>query len=230
MSSRVLIVGVGGLGSPLALALCQANWVTTLTLLDGDRVELSNLHRQILLREEDLGQAKVDSAWQSLRMLHRPALEITVRAEALRAETAAALIGAHDLVLEGSDCLETKFLVSDTAVALGKPAIIGGIVGFVGQIMTIWPGLACYRCLFEAPPPPDQVVSCQQAGVLGPACGIIAGKMAWEAAALIEQRRQPQAGSITRVDLRTWQSRRLSLKRREDCTACQQAIATSRNP
>jgi len=226
--ARLLLVGAGGLGSPLALALACEPRIAQITLIDPDTVELSNLHRQILLSTAALGRPKVDAAAETL---HRrcprlqgapPTLRIATRAERLTAKNGAALLRQHDLVIEGSDDLHTKFLVNDTACALGMPALIGGVVRFSGQLQTVWPGSACYRCLFEEPPPPDSVVSCQQAGVLGPACGLVAGLMAQEALAILEG--QPRsAGAVLTLDLLTFAQRRIRLAPRADCSACRSA-------
>ncbi len=223
--ARLLLIGAGGLGSPLSLALAADPAVAAITLIDPDAVELSNLHRQILLSTTAIGEPKVMAAATLLqRRCSRlqqalPSLRITARAERLTADNSTALLRQHDLVIDGSDDLDTKFLVNDTACALAMPALIGGIVRFAGQLQTIWPGAACYRCLFEEPPPPGSAVSCQQAGVLGPACGLVAGLMAHEAVAIL-QRRPRYAGAVLTLDLLRWQQRRIPLTRRPGCAAC----------
>ncbi len=223
--ARLLLVGVGGLGSPLALALAAAPQVTQLTLLDPDVVEISNLHRQILLSGASLGQPKVTAAAAMLRRRSPragstvPALQLQTHAARLSPDNSRALLAEHDLVIDGSDDLATKFLVSDTARALGRPALIGGIVRFSGQLQTIWPGAACYRCLFEAPPPEGSALSCQQAGVLGPACGLVAGLMADEALAILHGRPR-YAGAVLTLDLLRGQRRLIRLTPRPDCPAC----------
>lgn len=231
--ARLLIVGAGGLGSPLALALAAEPCVAQITLLDADVVELSNLHRQILLTTAQLGKPKVDAALATLsRRCSRlttadPSLCIVPRAERLTPKNSQSLFADHDLVIDGSDDLDTKFLVNDTACAAGKPALIGGIVRFSGQLQTVWPGSACYRCLFEEPPPPGSALSCQQAGVLGPACGVVAGLMAHEALAIL--RGQPRlAAAVLTLDLLRWQQRRICLSQRPDCSACAAAPAAVR--
>lgn len=223
--SRILLVGVGGLGSPLALVLAAAPQVTRLTLLDPDVVEISNLHRQILLSGSALGQPKVVAAAAMLqrrcgRTESSPAaLDLQTLPTRLNTENSHALFREHDLVIDGSDDLATKFLVNDTARALGQPALIGGIVRFSGQLQTIWPGAACYRCLFEEPPPEGSALSCQQAGVLGPACGLVAGLMAEEALAILAG--QPRyAGAVLTLDLLAGRHRRIRLSPRPDCPAC----------
>lgn len=230
---RVLVVGVGGLGSPVALSLADSNAVSRLTLVDPDRVELSNLHRQLLLRDGDLGAPKVVAAADALRA-RRPrarakkggdSLEIVSLPRRLGLDNAARLFREHDLVIEGSDDLPTKFLVNDHACALRVPAIIGGVVRFSGQVMTVWPGAACYRCLFEDPPEAELAASCSQAGVLGPACGVVAGLMSIEAQRILAgefgARGRPElAGCVMTLELSRWQLRRVGVGRRVDCPAC----------
>jgi adenylyltransferase/sulfurtransferase len=227
--ARILIVGVGGLGSPLALALAEASQVGALTLLDPDVVEISNLHRQILLSGAALGQPKVEAAAAMLKRRcqrgesGQPTLALHPLATRLSPDNSRALFSDHDLVIDGSDDLATKFLVNDTARALGRPALIGGIVRFSGQLQTIWPGAACYRCLFEEPPPPDRVLSCQSAGVLGPSCGLVAGLMATEALAILAGRPR-YAGAVLTLDLLAGQRRRIRLSPRPDCPACRGSL------
>jgi adenylyltransferase/sulfurtransferase len=234
--ARVLLVGVGGLGSPVALALAESGLLSVLTLIDPDRVELSNLHRQILLRECDLGSDKVLAATATLRARlgtggRTERLAIAPRALRLDAENAEALLRGHDLVIEGSDDLRTKFVVNDSACRLGIPALIGGVVRFSGQIVTVWPGAACYRCLFEEPPAEGLAQSCQQAGVLGPACGVVAGLMAAEAVRILGAGKSATppsyAGAALTLDLLHWQARTVPIGRRRDCSACQQPMRTT---
>ncbi|MFO0573691.1 MAG: HesA/MoeB/ThiF family protein [Polyangia bacterium] len=241
---RVLLVGAGGLGSPVALALVRAREAALgrITLLDGDRVELSNLHRQLLHGERDLLRRKVDSGAERLRALgpgpSAPDVRPDIRplAERLEPGNAAALLAEHDLVIEGSDQLETKFLVNDAALAAGVPAIIGGVVKWRGQVLTVMPrpraaerpATACYRCLFEEPPPPGQVASCQQAGVLGPACGVVGGVMAAEALRLMRGEPPLHAGALVVLELLSWQARRVALRPRPGCPACDGASCAAR--
>jgi adenylyltransferase/sulfurtransferase len=222
----VCLIGAGGLGSPAALALCASGACASLTIIDPDEVEISNLHRQLLLREADLGRAKVDAAADTLRR-RAPEVRVTAVRARLGAENAAELLAGHRVVLEGSDSLATKFLVSDTAVRLGIPVVVGGVVGFDGQVLTVLPGrTACYRCLFEEPPGPqalEEVATCQQAGVLGPACGVIGALQAGEALRLLRGEEPAFAGALLVADLRRDQHRRVPLRRRPGCPACADA-------
>ncbi len=177
--SSFLIIGAGGLGTPLAIALAGLG-ATRLVLVDDDVVDLSNLQRQILYRTEDVGQFKVDAAKAALARRF-PA----VRVEAVRTRfdegSARALVHDADVVCDGSDNLATKFLTNDVCLAAGRPFVIGGAIRHVGQVFAVRPGQsACYRCLFEAPPENDELETCADAGVLGATCGLVA---AWQARA-----------------------------------------------
>jgi len=177
---RVLIIGAGGLGSPAAFYLAAAG-VGTLGLVDSDRVDLSNLQRQILHSTADLGREKVASAKDKLARLN-PEVEILAFPVRLDEKNAADLIAGYDFVVDGSDNFATKFLVNDAAVALGKAFSHAGIVRLQGQTMTVIPGKgACYRCLFKDPPAPGEILNCQQAGILGAIAGTIGSIQATEA-------------------------------------------------
>jgi adenylyltransferase/sulfurtransferase len=178
--SRVLVVGAGGLGSPAAFYLAAAG-VGTLGLVDSDHVELSNLQRQILHTTDDIGRQKVESARARLAPLN-PGVSLKLHPVRLEADNAAAILHEYDFVLDGSDNFDTKFLVNDTAVELEIPFSHAGIVRLQGQTMTVIPHkTACYRCFFKQPPPAEELLSCQQAGVLGVVAGTIGTIQATEA-------------------------------------------------
>ncbi len=178
--AAVLIVGAGGLGSPAAFYLAAAG-VGKLGLVDSDHVELSNLQRQILHSTSDIGRPKVESAKETLGRLN-PDVEVSVRAARLESDNAAEILAGYDFVLDGSDNFATKFLVNDTAIKLGIPFSHAGIVRLQGQTMTVMPRKsACYRCVFKEAPPPEEILSCQQAGILGSVAGTIGSIQATEA-------------------------------------------------
>jgi len=178
--ASVLIVGAGGLGSPAALYLVAAG-VGKLGIIDREAVALSNLHRQILYGIEDVGRLKSDAAKQRLSRLN-PDVEVTEIHGSLQAETVLDFVRGYDLVLDGSDNAVTRYLVNDACVLSGIPLVYGGVVGFRGQVMVIRPRQsACFRCVFPEPPAAGEIPSCQEAGVLGAAAGLIGSLMAHEA-------------------------------------------------
>jgi len=216
--ARALIVGVGGLGSPAAMALADAG-VGTLGLVDPDTVELSNLHRQPLYVDSDLGRPKVDAAATRLRAEH-PALH--VETWRLRFDLdAARLLDGFDVVLDGTDSVAAKFAVSDAAVARRIPLVHAGAIGTSAQLLTIVPGeTACYRCLFEEPPPPDEVASCQEAGVLGPAVVLAGSLQAADAVRVLSGVAPLFADRLLAFDTHAGSWRRVVVAPRPGCPAC----------
>lgn len=168
---KVLIVGLGGLGSPVALYLAAAG-VGTIGLVDGDVVDLSNLQRQVIHSTPDVGRLKVESAREKLLRLN-PGVQVQIHADFLSAENALELIRPYDFIVDGTDNFPVKFLINDACVMAGKPFSHGGILRFEGQTFTHLPGTACYRCLFGAPPPAGEVPTCSQAGILGAIAGML---------------------------------------------------------
>lgn len=178
--ARVLIIGAGGLGSPAAFYLAAAG-VGTLGLVDADRVELSNLQRQILHTTLDLNLPKVESAKDKISKLN-PDVEVVVYPVRLAEDNAATLFSGYDFIVDGSDNFSTKFLVNDIAVRMGIAFSHAGIIRLQGQTMTVVPWkTACYRCLFKEPPSPEEILSCQQAGILGAVAGTVGSIQATEA-------------------------------------------------
>lgn len=182
-AARVLVIGVGGLGSPIALYLAAAG-VGVLGLVDDDRVSLSNLQRQILFRTADIGRLKTDAAVESIQELN-PGVHIEPHALRLTAENAQALVAQYDLVVDGSDNFETRFAVHDAAHAAQKTLISAAVTEFDGQLATYKAHAGhqypCYRCFNPAPPPPGTVASCSETGVLGAAAGVVGTLAALEA-------------------------------------------------
>lgn len=217
-SARVLVIGVGGLGCPAALVLARAG-VGTLGLIDPDRVEPSNLPRQLLFDDADVGRHKVDAAAERLG---REAASVRVEPIAHRFGTAdRAMLGGWDVVLDGTDSVATKFVVNDAAVATGVPLVHAGAIGWRGQLLTVLPGGSCYRCLFEEPPPPEDAPGCHEAGVLGPAVALAGALQAADALRVLGGAAPVFAGRLLAFDLATGRGRSVPVARRPGCTACE---------
>ena len=177
---RVLVIGAGGLGSPAAFYLAAAG-VGTLGIIDPDKVELSNLQRQILHATADIGRSKVASARAKLNDLN-PDVEIKTFAARFDEDNAAEIAAGYNFIVDGSDNFDTKFLVNDIAIRLDIAFSHAGIVRLQGQTMTVLPRKsACYRCLFQTPPPPEEILNCQQSGILGAVAGTLGTIQATEA-------------------------------------------------
>jgi adenylyltransferase/sulfurtransferase len=210
----VVVIGAGGLGCPVLLGLGA---FAELTIVDDDVVDASNLQRQILHRTAGVGRPKSESARDEL-LRRWPGMQIRAIVARLDATNAEALIGGHDLVIDGTDSFDAKFLLNDSCLALGVPLIHGAAVGWIGQLMTVRAGYACYRCIFEQPPSLDSAASCQQAGILGAVAGVIGGRMAKEALACLAGRPE-LPGVMLRFDARKGSWRRIAPRPRPDCPA-----------
>lgn len=198
-NDRVLIVGVGGLGAPAASALVRLG-IRSLTLLDPDPVELSNLPRQVLYAIDDIGTAKVIAAARRLREMNSAVRIETRRLELTRAN-ADELIRGHSFVIDATDNPTAKFLINDRCVELRVPFVYGGVLGMTGQAMTVVPGhTACLRCLFEGPPDADEIASCRDAGIIGPVAGAIGEAQAAEAMRWIRGEMPALAGAMLSFD------------------------------
>ena len=184
LAARVLVVGTGGLGSPILYYLAAAG-VGTLGVADNDDVDISNLQRQILHTTDDIGRPKVESAAEKIRRLN-PDVGVELYAGGITAANALDVISRYDVVADASDNFATKFLLNDASFFAGKPLSIAGIFKFDGQTLTVLPGRGpCYRCLFRSPPPPEMVPTCLQAGVIGTAPGVIGAIQANEVIKII---------------------------------------------
>jgi molybdopterin/thiamine biosynthesis adenylyltransferase len=180
-AASVLVVGAGGLGSPLALYLAAAG-IGRLGLVDDDSVSLSNLQRQILFRSGDVGRAKVEAGKDALSALN-PGVIVDIHPVRLTADNVMALIGAYDIIADGSDNFATRFLLNDACFFAKKALVSAAVTEFEGQLATYKghePGLPCYRCLFAEPPPPGTLPSCSETGVLGAAAGVMGSLQALE--------------------------------------------------
>ncbi len=217
--SRILIAGVGGLGAPAALRLAAAG-VGTLVLVDFDVVELSNLHRQILYRTPDIGRLKVGAAAERLAAWY-PGVAVQGVAACLAADNVAALFRDVDFIIDGTDRIESKYLVNDAAVLSGVPFSYGGIVGFQGQTLTVLPGrTACLRCLFPSLPPPDDVPTCQEAGVIGALAGSIGVLQAADALKSVLGIGGVLGNRLLTYDATAARWRAVALARNRDCPLC----------
>lgn len=230
LAARVAIVGLGGLGAPAAL-YAAAGGIGHLTLIDRDRVELSNLQRQIIHSNADLGRPKAESAADRIRALN-PECEARPVNVSIESGNAAALLRGHDVVLEGADNFPTKFLVNDVCVAGRIPFVHAGILRFQGQILTVRPGSsACVRCLFRDPPPSEAGTTCHDAGVLGAVAGILGTLQAMEAFKLILGVGEPLTDRLLTVDALTGTMRPVRLRRDPACPVCGgERPATSPSP
>jgi molybdopterin-synthase adenylyltransferase len=217
--AKVFIVGAGGLGSPVAMYLAAAG-VGTLGIIDGDAVDLSNLHRQIIHHTPDLNKPKVYSAKEKIEALN-PDVKVIVYLERLMAKNALDILRDYDLIIDGTDNFPAKFLINDAAILTGKPLVHGGILRFDGQVMTILPRqTTCYRCIFKNPPPPGLIPSCQEAGVLGALAGVVGTIQATEALKLILGVGNLLTDRLLTYDALTTRFREVKLRRNPRCPIC----------
>jgi len=221
-SSSVLVVGAGGLGSPALLYLAAAG-VGRIGILDGDRVDLSNLNRQVIHGEDSIGKKKVESAGATLRAV-RSDLTVEEHGEALTAKNAVAMFRRYDVVIDGSDNFPTKYLCSDAAVLSGVPLVHAGVLRFGGQITTVVPGRGpCLRCLIPEIPPRKDAPTCSEAGILGAAAGVFGSLQAVEAVKLITGAGDTLAGRLLSLDTLTGAASVLPFSRSPECPACGEA-------
>ena len=214
-----MVVGVGGLGTAAAIELV-VNGADRIGLVDGDRVELSNLHRQLLHGAADIGRPKAEVAAQKLATV-RGSLRIDVHAERLNAANAEEILRGYDFVIDATDNIPTKFLLNDACVSGAKPLVHAGVVGLRGQLMTILPReSACLRCLFPEPPAEDEIASCQQAGILGPLAGMIGALEGREAVKYLTGVGNLAADRLITIDARTLRMRDVPLRRSPHCPIC----------
>jgi sulfur-carrier protein adenylyltransferase/sulfurtransferase len=216
--ARVLVAGAGGLGSPAALYLAAAG-VGTVGVIDGDSVELSNLQRQVLFASADVGRPKALIARERLLALN-PEIAVIAHAVTLTAQNIREVLQGYDLVLDGTDRVNTRYLINDACVLLRKPLVSAAIHRFEGQAMTYAPGRGpCYRCLF-AEPQPGAVASCAEAGVLGVLPGVLGAIQATEAIKLVTGIGEPLIGRLLIYDALELRFTELPVARRVDCAVC----------
>ena len=218
-AARVLVVGAGGLGSP-SLTYLAAAGVGTLGIVDDDIVEASNLHRQPLHGESDLGAAKVDSAAARLAEIN-PLVTVRTHRERFSAASAQELVRDYDLVVDGADNFATRYLVTDACALAGIPHVWASLNTFAGQLSVWWAGRGpCYRCVFPQAPPPGSVASCAEAGVLGVLPGVLGALQAAEAIKLLTGVGEPAVGRLLLHDALTGSWDEVPVRARTDCALC----------
>jgi adenylyltransferase/sulfurtransferase len=218
-AARVLCVGTGGLGSPLALYLTAAG-IGTLGLVDFDVVDASNLQRQIIHSTKDIGRKKIDSAEEKLSALN-PAINIVKHETMLTSANALEILKDYDIVADGTDNFPTRYLVNDACVLLGKPNVYGSIFRFEGQASVFATEAGpCYRCLYPEPPPPGLVPSCAEGGVLGILPGLVGVIQATEVIKLILGKGDSLVGRLLLVDALNMRFRELKLRKNPECPVC----------
>lgn len=218
LDSRVLIVGVGGLGSPAAMYLAAAG-VGHIGIVDGDFVSSTNLQRQILYTTADVGRLKAEVAEERIKAMN-PDVSVARHETFLTEDNAASLIADYDFVVEGTDNFSSKYLVNDACVMLGKEFSIAGINRYGGQVMTHRQGTACYRCLFPEPPAEADVETCSMVGVLGSLAGMVGTVQATEAIKCLTGIGEPLVNALLTVDALSMQWRRFSFGRDSQCRLC----------
>lgn len=217
--AKVLVIGAGGLGSPVALYLAAAG-VGTIGIADADVVDISNLQRQVIHFTSDIGKPKVESAAEKMRAIN-PDVTVQTYHEFLLASNIRPILRDYDFVIDGTDNFAAKFLINDACVLEKKPFSHGGILRFNGQTMTVVPGVsACYRCVFQAPPPPGAVPSCSQAGILGSVAGMLGTIQATEALKFLLGAGELLTNTLLSFDAKTLEFRKIRFKPNAQCAVC----------
>ncbi len=218
-TASVLIVGAGGLGSPLAMYLAAAG-IGRIGIVDYDTVDYTNLQRQLLYGTADVGRRKLDVAKERIQAMN-PHVQVDLYNEPLTSANALRLFEPYDLIIDGTDNFPTRYLVNDACVMLGKPNVYGSIFRFEGQITVFWAEEGpCYRCLYPEPPPPGLVPSCAEGGVLGVLPGIVGTMQALEAVKLITGVGEAMIGRLLLFDAAYMEFTELKLRKNPDCNIC----------
>ncbi|MDA0691823.1 MAG: molybdopterin-synthase adenylyltransferase MoeB [Nitrospinae bacterium] len=219
LEAKVLLIGAGGLGSPAAYYLAAAG-IGNLGIVDFDRVDLSNLQRQIIHSTERIGMLKTESAKKTIEALN-PDVKVTTFNEMLTSQNIMRIFEGYDYILDGTDNFATRYLINDACVMTGKTNIHGSIFRFEGQATVFKPGAGpCYRCLYPEPPPPGLVPNCQEGGVLGVLAGVIGNLQVVETLKLILGKGKTLVGTLLIYDALNTEFRRLKLKRDVNCPVC----------
>lgn len=217
-NGKVLVVGAGGLGAPIALYLAAAG-VGTIGIVDGDVVDLSNLQRQVIHFTGDVGHPKVESARDKMLAIN-PNVKVNTIREFLMSDNALDIIKDYDFIVDGTDNFPVKFLINDACVMAGKPFSHGGILRFEGQTFTHLPGTACYRCLFKSPPPANAVPTCSQAGVLGAIAGMLGTIQAAETLKYLTGVGELLTNKLLTFNAKTMDFRKINTRRQASCAIC----------
>ena len=225
LDSKVLIVGAGGLGSPVSIYLTLAG-VGTLGIVDFDTVDVTNLQRQILHHNDDVGRPKVESAIDTLHS-YNPDVKVIAHEEPLTSQNAMEVMAGYDIIVNGADNFPARYLVNDAAYLSGKPLVDGSILIFDGQATVYLPGQGCYRCLFPTPPPPGEVPSCAEAGVLGMLPGLVGTIQATETVKLIMGIGESLASRLLLIDALDMEFRTVKIRRNPECPLCGDAPSIS---
>jgi len=215
---KVLIVGAGGLGAPVALYLAAAG-VGTIGIIDGDVVDLTNLQRQVIHFTLDVNKAKVLSAKEKIEKLN-PDVKVNAYQDILSTDNIFGIIKEYDIIVDGTDNFPTKFLINDACVLAKKPFSHGGILRFEGQTFTYTPGHACYRCIFDSPPPPNAVPTCSQAGVLGSIAGMLGTIQATEVLKFLVNKGELLTNRILTFDALSMNFRNIAFRKNKNCPIC----------
>jgi adenylyltransferase/sulfurtransferase len=218
-NAKVLVIGAGGLGSPALLYLAAAG-VGTLGIVEFDTVDESNLQRQIIHGQSDIGRPKSESAAASVREIN-PYVNVVIHDTALDRDNVKEIFSQYDLIVDGTDNFATRYLVNDAAVLLNKPYVWGSIYRFDGQASVFWSEHGpCYRCLYPEPPPPGMVPSCAEGGVLGVLCASIGSIQVNEAIKLLAGIGEPLVGRLMIYDALEMQYRQVKVRKDPDCAVC----------
>jgi molybdopterin/thiamine biosynthesis adenylyltransferase len=223
LDAKVLVIGAGGLGSPVLLYLAAAG-VGTIGVVDFDQVDVSNLQRQILHTNADVGRPKVESAVEHLRAIN-PTIRIVAHDTLLFSDNVFEILEPYDVVIDGTDNFPVRYLVNDATQFLGKPLVYGSIYQFEGQATVFLPGreAPCYRCLFPLPPPPGTVPSCAEGGVFGVLPGVIGAIQATEAIKLVTGEGDPLVGRLLLYDALHMDFQEVRIRWDADCPVCGKA-------
>ncbi len=219
LNSKVLIIGAGGLGSPVALYLAAAG-VGTIGIADGDEVDLSNLQRQIIHSTSDIGKPKVLSAKKKINELN-PDVNVITYNFFINRKNILDIVKKYDFIIDGTDSFESKFLINDACILANKPFSHGGILGFYAQSMTVLPHkTACYACVFDSPPPKDVVKSCKTMGIIGSIAGILGTIQATEAIKYLIGYGELLTDKLLTIDASTMDFDKITFQKNPDCRVC----------